>query len=407
MKIALVSLLSPVHDEEAINSSLEEMRLELKNAFTFDEIKAHSIDNDTLDDYDFVLVFVKSGGTENMFLDIYDFLPKPVYLLSTGLHNSLPASMEILSFIKKQGDSGKILHGEPDEVKNEIKKLAEYRKVRDRITESKLGVIGRPSDWLIASEIDYEHASHHWGTDFVDIDLKEVELLYADADDLAAEKIADEFINKAVRMVENSRGDVLAAAKIYLALKQIVNRYNLDALTLRCFDLVKKLNTTGCLALSKLNNEGITAGCEGDIPALFTMHFSSIITGEIPFMANPASIDRQNDEIIFAHCTAATDMTENFILRSHFETGIGVGVQGIIKEGPVTVLKIGGTGLEQYFIAEGEIVENLDSPSACRTQIKVSLPGSTDYLLGDPIGNHHIIIPGHYAEKIEEFLGLE
>ncbi|RCW49857.1 MULTISPECIES: fucose isomerase [unclassified Halanaerobium] len=407
MKIALVSLISPVHNEEKINSSLEEISEKIKNSFVVEEVSSDSIDENTFENYDFVLVFVKSGGTENIFLDFYQFLPRPIYLLSTELHNSLPAAMEILSFIKKQGENGKILHGEPENIIDEIKKLAEYKKIRDQIAASKMGVIGCPSDWLIASEINYEHASHHWGTDFIDIDLHEVELLYNDVDDLEAKKTANKFINKSEKMVENSRNDVFSAAKLYLVLKKIVDKYQLDALTLRCFDLVEKLNTTGCLALSELNNEDITAGCEGDIPALFTMYFSKIITGNIPFMANPVKVDKNNDEVIFAHCTAATDMTEKYILRSHFETGMGVGIQGIIKEGPATVLKIGGEGLEQYFIAEGKITENLNSPDACRTQIKLHLPGSADYLLADPIGNHHIIILGHHADKIEEFLGLE
>ncbi len=407
MKVALVSLISPVHNEEKINFSLKEIRSKIKESFEVEEISSDSIGKKTFENYDFVLVFVKSGGTENIFLDFYQFLPRPVYLLSTGLYNSLPAAMEILSFIKKQGENGKILHGETEIIKDEIKKLAEYKRIRNQIAASKMGVVGRPSDWLIASEINYEHASHYWGIDFIDIDLQEVELLYNDVNDLEAKKIADRFIKKSLKMVENSRRDVLSAAKLYLVLEKIVNKYQLDALTLRCFDLVEKLNTTGCLALSELNNNGITAGCEGDIPALFTMYFSKLITGNIPFMANPVKIDKDMDEVIFAHCTAATDMTEKYILRSHFETGIGVGVQGIIKEGPATVLKIGGEGLEQYFIAEGEIIENPDSPDVCRTQIKLNLPGSADYLLGDPIGNHHIIIPGHHADKIEEFLGLE
>ncbi len=168
-----------------------------------------------------------------------------------------------------------------------------------------------------------------------------------------------------------------------------------------------ELNTTGCLALALLNNEGLVSGCEGDIPAAFTMFLAHQLTGVMPFMANPAAIDKNKDEILFAHCTVATDISQDYIIRSHFETGIGVGIQGILEEGPVTVFKIGGAGLEQYFVAEGEIIENMDSPNACRTQLKISLPQSSDYFLNDAIGNHHLIIPGYHADKINEFLGME
>jgi L-fucose isomerase-like protein len=58
-------------------------------------------------------------------------------------------------------------------------------------------------------------------------------------------------------------------------------------------------------------------------------------------------------------------------------------------------------------VAEGEIIANMDSPNACRTQVKISLPQSSDYFLNDAIGNHHLIIPGYHADEINEFLGME
>ncbi|MGM0548788.1 MAG: fucose isomerase, partial [Bacillota bacterium] len=200
---------------------------------------------------------------------------------------------------------------------------------------------------------------------------------------------------------------LIESAEVYLALKEIINKNDLDALTIRCFDLVQEIKTTGCLALSLLNNEGLIAGCEGDVPAAFSMFLAHKLTGVMPFMANPAAIDKEKDEILFAHCTIATDISPEYIIRSHFETGIGVGIQGLVETGPVTVFKIGGSGLEQYFVAEGEIIENTDSANACRTQVKVKLPQSSDYFLNDAIANHHLLIPGSHAAVINEFLAKE
>ena len=39
----------------------------------------------------------------------------------------------------------------------------------------------------------------------------------------------------------------------------------------------------------------------------------------------------------------------------------------------------------------------------CRTQIRVSLPQGLDTLLREPIGNHHLIVLGHYARRVQEF----
>lgn len=51
------------------------------------------------------------------------------------------------------------------------------------------------------------------------------------------------------------------------------------------------LQTTGCLALSALLDEGIVAGCEGDLPAALTMSWMQAVTGQASFMANPQDLD--------------------------------------------------------------------------------------------------------------------
>ena len=407
MKIALVSIVSEINDQEKINETLKEEYQVLNENFELEEIAADEIPFTDFSEYDLTINFIKSGGSESIFVENVEYLPQPVYLLATELHNSLPASLEILSFLNAEGLNGKILHGEMEDLVVEIEELAEYKKVRDNIADARLGVVGQPSDWLIGSQVDYEHAAHHWGTEFVDIELDEVYQALEKVDSAKAKRIAADFLENAAEIVESNESELVEASKIYLALKEVITDNDLNALTIRCFDIVMELNTTGCLALSLLNNEGLVSGCEGDIPAAFTMFLANQLTGVMPFMANPAAIDKKNDEILFAHCTVATDISKDYIIRSHFETGIGVGIQGILEKGPVTVFKIGGAGLEQYFVAEGEIIENPDSPNACRTQLKISLPQSSDYFLNDAIGNHHLIIPGYHADKINEFLGME
>ena len=38
---------------------------------------------------------------------------------------------------------------------------------------AKLGVIGKPSDWLIASDVDYKKVNELFDIELVDIDIKE------------------------------------------------------------------------------------------------------------------------------------------------------------------------------------------------------------------------------------------
>ena len=405
MKIALIELSSPVHNSKIIDDSLKGFIEELSDHFDLSHFKIENISKINKNEYDLILNFVKTGGTENLFKNNFSSLPKPYYFLTTSLHNSLPAALEMLSYVKSHNEKGRIFHGDMAKLLKQIKKYAKINSVKHKINNSKIGVIGNPSDWLIASEVDYDEAKNNWGIELVDIKLDEIYESFNKQEDEKVQDIVNKFLVSAEEVVENNQKDTEDAAKVYLALKEIVQKYNLDALTIRCFDLVEKLETTGCLALSYLNDEGIVAGCEGDVPAAFTMLVIKYLLDEESFMANPYKIDSESNNVKFAHCTVPTALCTNYISRSHFETGIGVGIQGIIPEGPATVLKIGGEKLNKYYLAEGSIDANLNSPHACRTQIEVSFEGIDieNYFFENPIGNHHIIVPGKYKNILTDF----
>ena len=101
---------------------------------------------------DFALLYVASGGSEGFFLEVFEQLKgRHCYILTSGESNSLAASMEILSFLNKHGGSGEILHGDIEDVAGKIRALALAHRARAKLRGKKLGCIGAPSDWLIAS----------------------------------------------------------------------------------------------------------------------------------------------------------------------------------------------------------------------------------------------------------------
>ena len=405
MKIGMYSLFSPIHEEDSISQTLEQFVNDLSREINIEEIDKEVLNSEKKEEYDLITIFVKTGGTENLFKDIFDKLEGPTVLIATSLHNSLAASMEILSWIQTQGREGRILHGKPVEIANKLKNIVTVNKTIDKISNSKLGVIGEPSDWLIDSHINKNIVKDKWGLDVVDIPMQEVIKEYNNIKEEQAEKLTNEFSRKAVSIKEPTKNDLIKAAKVYYALKNIVNKYELNALTIRCFDLVTELKTTGCLALSLLNNEGIVAGCEGDVPAAVSMMIINYLTDNIPFMANPVSLNTNKNKVKFAHCTIATNSVDDYIIRSHFETGIGVGIQGELSKGDITLFKLGGSALDHVVYKNAKLINNLNSEFACRTQILVDFKNDDiNYFLTEPIGNHHIIVEGAYQDLIKEFL---
>ena len=318
------------------------------------------------------------------------------YLLTSGKSNSLAASLEILSYLRQQGLQGEVLHGSEAYLQARIGALEKVQEARARLSGMRIGVIGQPSDWLIASQTDPMALVDRLGIRMVEVPMEELLVEIGRADGAPAPEEQE--------MPVKVRDAYPGAVKIYNALRVLVERYELNAFTLRCFDLLSTVNNTGCLALSCFNSEGIPASCEGDVPALLSMMISHALTGFTGFQANPAQIDAETGRILFAHCTIPFAMVADWQFDTHFESGIGVGIHGIFPEGPVTVFKVSGD-LGRHFAAEGELLGNEYGQNLCRTQVRLQLsPEDARYFLTDPIGNHHIIIPGRRKALLEELL---
>jgi len=395
MKIGLYNLVSEVHNEEYISSTLQGFLADIE------EKLGRKLESINLEDFNkdkdcFPLIFIKSGGVEGKFKYIFKQVKGPYLLLSSGLHNSFAASLEIASFLKQEGEKVEIIHGDSDYIARRIKELSKIFEVKNRLASTKLGVIGKPSDWLIASDVDYKKVKDNLGISLIDIEM----------DELVKEIDQDHnFDHPKLNDIKNKGFDsksIEGALKIYSGLKAIVNKYKLDGITVRCFDLLEIYKNTGCLGLSLLNDEGILAGCEGDIPALISMVILHYLTNEPVFMANPSSIDIDKNEIILAHCTLPLNMPDEFYLKTHFESGLGVGIKGVIGEGEATIFKLSRDGKE-YFVSGGEIIENLNSENLCRTQIRFRMNEGVKCFLQNSLGNHHLICKGDYNKLVREF----
>ena len=397
MDITVYTLTSELHDEQAVGAVTQEFLNSLDVAYVFKgsdyaDYGTHSLD----------LIYVRTGGTEGIFKRLLPELQakseRPFYLLTSGKSNSLAASMEILSYLRQNDCKGEIIHGNPDYISKRIKLLAKVGEASKSLKGCRLGVIGEPSDWLISSQADKDAILRRLGISLINIPMQEL------LDILAVTPLRETSEQASNVVVRNA---LPVANQIYDALKMMVKRHQLQGFTIRCFDLLTAVHNTGCLALAKLNAEGIVAGCEGDVPAMLSMKIAQSLLGVSGFQANPASINPETGEMLFAHCTIPFNLVERYEFDTHFESGIGVGIRGYMKEGPVTIFKVSGD-LSRYFVEEGELIRNQANPDLCRTQqvIQLSHPSQTSYFLTEPIGNHHIILPGHHQDLLAGFLRI-
>ena len=129
------------------------------------------------------VVAVLTGGTEAQFVDLVKQkkidLKRPVYLMVSGYSNSLAASFEILSFIRQRNGIAKVMTHAKDTVFPDVSETdsltrSPLEKVLKNEKKQRLGIIGKPSDWLIASQVDYNQVLKDRNIELVDIPIEEV-----------------------------------------------------------------------------------------------------------------------------------------------------------------------------------------------------------------------------------------
>jgi L-fucose isomerase-like protein len=357
---------------------------ELKSALNFKIIDAENYNGENC------IFYQQTGGTEGIFLKLFPKIDKAqkIYLLASQSNNSLAASMEILSFLNNRGVSAEIIHGS-------AKDVIDYFTCKNA---EKLGIIGEPSDWLIASAVDEIKLLKEHNIELIHIPLSEIYELMEQNFEL--EK--DEIFDKLLADKQFSDESIKTSQKIFTCLHKIVEKYNLKGFSLRCFDLIGKYSNTGCLALSIFNSRGIIATCEGDLKTMISMFLAQKITGETCFMANPSRII--GNKLIFAHCTIPTCIVKSYTFDTHFESRLGIGIKGELPLSDITVFKFNPNN-NQYLCFESKIDENLNENDLCRTQISLNISDNErEYFLNNPIGNHHLILLGKQKTAIEKYL---
>ena len=405
MKIALYTLTSPLHDENSVNAASSAFVAEIEKRLGF-QMDFRGYDFSGYGSGALDVIYVRTGGTEGLFKEVFPDLGGNILLLTSGKSNSLAASMEILSYLNQQGRKGEIIHGSPDYIAERLSLLSKVNTARESLAGKNLGVIGQPSDWLISSDVDKEVVKAGLGLNLVDIPISElIEIVKSDEDlSMYNHPLMEEIATKVPSAI---KGYTAGAMRIYAALKKIVAKYELSGLTIRCFDLLTSIENTGCLALAMLNAEGIPSGCEGDVPTLITMTVGQALTGQCGFQCNPSRINPETGEMLLAHCTVPFDMIRAYSLNTHFESGIGLAIHGELPVGEATIVKI-SADLKRCFRCKAELTGNPYENSLCRTQITMKITENPvevckDYFLKSPIGNHHVVFTRDHTKLLDAF----
>lgn len=363
---------------------------------------------------DAIAVYHLTGGTERTAVESLKDVSRPVVLLGTSRENSFAAAVEARSALERSGVPVELVFAEDldEPTARELRSTVSAGAIATAFEEFRLGLIGKQSPWLVSAVEDADLVSTRLGPRVVRVEMETVLDAVEAVPDGRAEAVAERLDASAAKRIEPDEGDLVEAARIYRGLEAVVAEHDLDAITVGCFELIPELGNTACFALAQLIDDGLVAGCEGDLQATLSMELLDRVTDDPVWMANTVAPDASNEEVTFAHCTIAPGMlADSPVLRSHFESGTGVAVQGELQPRDVTLARLGGEAYDELFVATGRVsAGSVGREDMCRTQAAIDLGGDVGSYLENTLGNHVAIGYGDVRDElaaVAEALGVD
>lgn len=340
-----------------------------------------------------ILFFLTGGSEKNGIESVKE--RKLYFLVGSEMGNAYASATEVKSYLDNYTIENRLLGEEDPLTPSALEKLYKVKCAAELLKGKRLGLIGNISEWLVNSDVSAESLRDLYGIELVKID-------WADVEHFSKFDPSSEFIG-----MFSGRGadDLDNSARVHTMLTETISKHKLDAITVECFPMVQREGVTACLSLAKFNNDGLPAGCEGDLTAAFGMMVCRELTGVVPWIANVNRV--QEGGSMFSHCTIAPGFLSDFSVTTHYETGKGNAIAGRFREDIVTIFRF-DRELKRAFIAVAPVIGRPSKATACRTQIEVLLSSEdVNTLKESPLGNHHLIYPGDCSEMLNTFCRLK
>jgi L-fucose isomerase-like protein len=405
-----------LHDQAQVNQEVERINTELENLASRNTNlrflpaapvstveQARKVAESAAD---LVLIYAATGA-QRVVETLIDPERPPLFFLR---HNSGPISLwyEILHprLLRKTTDSYAVPHVDVQDVVVDDETDLEWR-LRAllglrRTTGQPIVAIGGPDGWGSMGPMGPRMAREKWRLDIRTVDYpdlaRRIEKLRADpaAVSRAAKEAADYLKQPNLRLhtdmkyVENA----FLLNRVFL---DVMEEHSARAMTVnQCMGTIMPIaDTTACLPLTLLNDEGYLAFCESDfivIPIGFLMHH---ITGTPVFLNDPTW--PHHGKVTVAHCTAPRKMDGRNCdpagIFTHFESDFGAAPKVEMRKGQVVTMVAPDFSFRKYVGFRGTVESN-PFHDICRSQSDIAIEGDWERLLQDMRGFHWMMVYG-------------
>jgi hypothetical protein len=275
------------------------------------------------------------------------------------------------------------------------------------ILGKRIVAVGGPGGWGADGEKAPDRAREIWRLDIRTVsypDLAERIKKARQNDELAqrCRSEADKYLKQKGVSLHTSKDFVYKAFLLCEVFRDLLDEAQTDAITINdCMSTIMPISqTTACLPLTLLNDDGYVAFCESDFVAIPSGILLRYISGKPVFLCNPSF---PHDGIVtVSHCTAPRRMDgkrlEPVKILTHYESDYGAAPKVDMRKGQqITVLDPDFAG-RRWLGFEGEI---LDAPfyPICRSQLDVRIKGDWNRLTQETRGFHWMVCYDGYLRE--------
>ncbi|MBP1990944.1 hypothetical protein [Paenibacillus eucommiae] len=333
-------------------------------------------------------------------------------------NSALIANLQLAATFKKMGwyKELKVVVGSIEDVSayDEITKYIRSYKAYINLKSTNIGVIGHVFRGMYDFEYDKTMIKGTLGPNIISIQVDHLLEQFDKATDEEIEAINEATKNR-FRIVGLSEDDIYKSSRFYVALRNTLERFRLDALTLLGQHYVEqKTGTTSYLANTLMHEEAkYVVNTEGDVHGLIIMSLMNMLSGKVPAYAEWGEFDEELNALLMVHhgyanTEYATDRSTVQVNRSPEQWGLqgsGFGFEYTLKPGEVTIshLIIDAEGYKML-IVKGQalhIPENIPCEEITAViQLETPIKQFLKELIKEGFAHHCIIGYGDLTEEL-------
>ncbi|MFW6180212.1 MAG: L-fucose/L-arabinose isomerase family protein [Spirochaetota bacterium] len=329
---------------------------------------------------------------------------------------SLTAGGIVHGSLDEMGIRHRFFYGSPEsgELIGELVSFVNAASAAHTLRTGRLCMVGGRVMGMYTTMADIVQLKEHFG---VEVEHMDAVRLY-----LAAENAPAGEVSRTRKWIADTLGSVALpedmlerSIRLYLAMRGALEQEGYRIAAVKCQDEMINQYASSCLAVSLLNDQGITVSCETDLNAALTMQLLRSLSGGAALFGDVNHLDLDSKVLRVVNCGSmptlmASSREEVDLGRQYEYMGKAGGATTVltVKESPVTLARLSRVkGRFVMLAAEGSTQQvdrsRLQEARENWPQAFVKLDGDMSRLIQNLRSNHMHLCFGKVLKDLKEF----